>query len=105
MRILVIGGTGFLGRHIVQSLAPNNFVTIFSRGSDRDYKLVPNIERITGDRHNKDDIQLLQQEDRWDCIIDLALNYQDEVNLTGEDPDADYATIIECLAEDLVGVA
>jgi hypothetical protein len=30
--------------------------------------------------------------------------YKDEVNLTGEDPDADYATIIECLAEDLVGV-
>ena len=29
--------------------------------------------------------------------------YQDEVNLTGEDPDADYATIIDCLAEDLVG--
>ena len=31
--------------------------------------------------------------------------YQDDVVLTGEDPDADYATIIECLAEDLVGVA
>ena len=30
--------------------------------------------------------------------------YQHEVTLTGEDPDADYATIIECLAEDLVGV-
>ena len=30
--------------------------------------------------------------------------YQDEVNLTGEDPDADYNTIIECIAEDLVGV-
>tara|TARA_B100000131_G_C17645286_1_gene421851 strand:+ start:240 stop:455 length:216 start_codon:yes stop_codon:yes gene_type:complete len=26
------------------------------------------------------------------------------VNLSGEDPDADYATIIDCLAEDLVGV-
>ena len=26
------------------------------------------------------------------------------VNLSGEDPDADYATIIECLVEDLVGV-
>ena len=26
------------------------------------------------------------------------------INLSGEDPDADYATIIECLAEDLVGV-
>ena len=31
--------------------------------------------------------------------------YQDEVTLTGEDPDADYATIIECIAEDLLGVA
>ena len=29
--------------------------------------------------------------------------YQDEVTLTGEDPDADYATIIECVAEDLAG--
>ena len=31
--------------------------------------------------------------------------YQNEVQLTGEDPDADYATIIECIAEDLLGVA
>ena len=31
--------------------------------------------------------------------------YQDEVNLTGEDPDADYSVIMECLAEDLVGAA
>jgi len=30
--------------------------------------------------------------------------YQNEVNLTGEDPDADYSVIMECLAEDLVGV-
>jgi len=29
--------------------------------------------------------------------------YQDQVNLTGEDPDADYNAIMECLAEDLVG--
>ena len=26
------------------------------------------------------------------------------VSLSGEDPDADYATIIECVAEDLAGV-
>ena len=30
--------------------------------------------------------------------------YQNEVNLTVEDPDADYNTIIECIAEDLAGV-
>jgi len=33
--------------------------------------------------------------------------YQNEglVNLSEEDPDADYNTIMECIAEDLVGVA
>ena len=31
--------------------------------------------------------------------------YQNEVVLTGEDPDADYNTIIECIAEDLVGAS
>ena len=30
--------------------------------------------------------------------------YKDEIQLTGEDPDADYNAIIECIAEDLVGV-
>tara|TARA_R100000008_G_C3472339_1_gene109619 strand:+ start:354 stop:563 length:210 start_codon:yes stop_codon:yes gene_type:complete len=30
--------------------------------------------------------------------------YQNEVVLTGEDPDVDYNIIMECLAEDLVGV-
>jgi len=29
--------------------------------------------------------------------------YQNEVNLSGEDPDADYNTIVECIAEDLAG--
>mgnify|MGYP000715275838 FL=1 len=30
--------------------------------------------------------------------------YQDQVNLSGEDPDADYNTIIGCIVEDLQGV-
>ena len=30
--------------------------------------------------------------------------YQNEVDLTGEDPDADYNNIMECIAEDLIGV-
>ena len=29
--------------------------------------------------------------------------YQNEVVLTGEDPEADYAVILECIAEDLQG--
>tara|TARA_B100001113_G_C20669322_1_gene431455 strand:- start:234 stop:443 length:210 start_codon:yes stop_codon:yes gene_type:complete len=31
--------------------------------------------------------------------------YQNEVNLSGEDPDADYNVIMECIAEDLQEVA
>ena len=30
--------------------------------------------------------------------------YQDEIQLSGEDPDADYNAIMECIAEDLAGV-
>ena len=31
--------------------------------------------------------------------------YQNEVELTGEAPDIDYNIIMECIAEDLVGVS
>ena len=31
--------------------------------------------------------------------------YQNEVDLTGEDPEADYALIMECVRQDLVEVA
>ena len=30
--------------------------------------------------------------------------YQDEIQLSGEDPDADYNAIMECIAEDLIEV-
>ncbi len=31
--------------------------------------------------------------------------YQNEVDLTGEDPEADYALVMECVRQDLVEVA
>ena len=31
--------------------------------------------------------------------------YQNEVDLSGEDPEADYALIMECVRQDLAGVA
>ena len=61
----------------------------------------------------KKDISILRAAANKEIIIDVKnpklykkvqRYYQDDVVLTGEDPDADYATIIECLAEDLVGV-
>jgi 2'-hydroxyisoflavone reductase len=50
MRILVLGGTQFLGRHVVDSaLARGHDVTIFNRGQTRP-ELFPEVEKLRGDR-------------------------------------------------------
>jgi nucleoside-diphosphate-sugar epimerase len=71
MRILVIGGTRFLGRHLVEAaLARNYEVTLFNRGKSNP-DLFPQLETILGDREL--DVEKLQQADRnWDTVIDVA---------------------------------
>src|SRR3954452_24886240 len=50
MRILVLGGTQFLGRHTVDAaLARGHDVTLFNRGRTRP-ELFPEVERLRGDR-------------------------------------------------------
>ena len=50
MRILVLGGTQFLGRHIVDAaLARGHDVTLFNRGQTRP-ELFPDVEKLRGDR-------------------------------------------------------
>jgi 2'-hydroxyisoflavone reductase len=69
MRILIIGGTRFLGRHLVESaLARSHEVTLFNRGKTNP-SLFPQLETIIGDREN--DVDKLK--DRiWDAVIDVA---------------------------------
>jgi 2'-hydroxyisoflavone reductase len=69
MRILIIGGTRFLGRHIVEAaLARNHEVTLFNRGKTNP-DLFPQLETIIGDREH--DLDKLS--DRvWDTVIDVA---------------------------------
>lgn len=69
MNILVIGGTRFLGRHLVDSaLARGHRVTIFNRGKT-DPNLFPHLETIHGDREH--DIPKLAGR-AWDAVIDVA---------------------------------
>jgi len=69
MQILIIGGTRFLGRHVVEAaLARGHEVTLFNRGKTNP-DLFPQLERITGDRE-KDMDQL--QGRTWDAVIDVA---------------------------------
>lgn len=69
MNILIIGGTRFLGRHLVDSaLARGHNVTLFNRGKT-DPGLFPHLETILGDREQ--DISKLAGR-AWDAVIDVA---------------------------------
>jgi 2'-hydroxyisoflavone reductase len=71
MRILIIGGTCFLGRHLVEAaLARNHELTLFNRGKSNP-DLFRQLETILGDRET--DVKKLQQAGRnWDSVIDVA---------------------------------
>jgi 2'-hydroxyisoflavone reductase len=69
MRILIIGGTRFLGRHLVESaLARSHSVTLFNRGKSNP-DLFPQLETILGDREH--DVNRLKGR-IWDAVIDVA---------------------------------
>lgn len=69
MKILIIGGTKFIGRHLVTAaLARNHEVTLFNRGKHFAAGL-PDVEQIHGDRN----IDLDKLKNRsWDAVIDTC---------------------------------
>lgn len=65
--ILVLGGTGFIGPHMVrEALRRGHSVTLFNRGRTNN-KLFPDVETIKGDRNNGLDGLAGR---RWDVVID-----------------------------------
>src|SRR6059058_5867845 len=67
MKLLVLGGTKFLGRHVVESaLARGDEVTIFTRGQTNP-ELFPEVEHLRGDRDG--DLTALEGRS-WDAVID-----------------------------------
>jgi 2'-hydroxyisoflavone reductase len=69
MRLLVLGGTKFLGRATVDAaLARGHEVTLFNRGQTNP-GLYPNAEKITGDR--TEDLSALDGRE-WDAVLDMA---------------------------------
>jgi 2'-hydroxyisoflavone reductase len=69
MRILVLGGTQFIGRHFVeQALAVGHEVTLFHRGR-RGAELFPEVERVLGDRDGGLDGL---GERAWDAVVDTS---------------------------------
>jgi 2'-hydroxyisoflavone reductase len=67
MDLLVLGGTGFIGPHLVRhAVARGHRVTIFTRGR-RDAELPESVIRLTGDRNG--DLKSLEGK-KWDAVID-----------------------------------
>jgi 2'-hydroxyisoflavone reductase len=71
MRLLILGGTWFLGRTLAeQAIAQGWQVTTFSRGrSGRD---VPGTGAMRGDRAHPDDVAALASAGRWDAVVDTS---------------------------------
>jgi 2'-hydroxyisoflavone reductase len=69
MNILILGGTRFLGRHLVEeSISRGHEVSIFTRGKTNT-ELYPDIERLVGDRDG--DLSSLIGRN-WDAVIDTS---------------------------------
>lgn len=81
MNILILGGTIFLGRHLVDAaLANGHTVTLFNRGKTNP-DLYPEVEKIRGDRTNLDDLKILQDR-HWDAVIDTCGYFPHVVQLS-----------------------
>ena len=69
MKLLILGGTKFLGRHAVDAaLAAGHDVTIFTRGQTNP-ELFPDVEHLQGDRDG--DLGALEGRG-WDGVVDTS---------------------------------
>ena len=67
IRILILGGTGFIGPYQVRyALERGHTVTIFNRGRTNTH-LFPGVERLVGDRNGQLDALAGRT---WDAVID-----------------------------------
>jgi len=67
--ILVLGGTGFLGPHVVEyAKSRGHTITLFNRGKTRP-NLFPDVEKLQGDRDGK--LEALKGR-TWDAVVDTS---------------------------------
>jgi 2'-hydroxyisoflavone reductase len=81
LRILVLGGTGFIGPHIVNACRDHGHtLTLFNRGK-RNASLFPDIETRLGDRNGQ--LETLNTGE-WDIVIDNSGYVPRHVKLSAE---------------------
>jgi 2'-hydroxyisoflavone reductase len=76
MDILLMGGTRFVGRHLVSELVSRGHqVTLFNRGTNQ---VFPNLQTIVGDRNQPGDRQKLPRRP-FDAIVDTCAYFPRQV--------------------------
>jgi len=81
LKVLVLGGTGISGPHLVRELdARGHKVTLFNRGK-RNPGLFPNVETLIGDRNGPLDV--LKGRD-WDVVVDNSGYFPRQVQATAQ---------------------
>src|SRR5688500_1122458 len=82
MRLLILGGTGFIGPHLVKhAVARGHSVSIFTRGR-RDSSMLPaEVERLVGDRNGQ--LGALEGK-KWDAVFDDSATNPDWVRQSTE---------------------
>jgi 2'-hydroxyisoflavone reductase len=79
LRVLIFGGTGFIGPHFVEVLRANGHkLTLFNRGK-RNPQLFPDVETLIGDRNGQ--VDAIKGRD-WDVVIDDSGYTPRQVKLT-----------------------
>lgn len=81
MKILIIGGTKFLGRHLITAAQKSGHeVTLFNRGR-YSTETFENVEQLQGDRHS--DLDRLNGR-KWDAVIDTCGYLPQSVKISAE---------------------
>ena len=98
--ILILGGTGFLGPHMVrEALRRGHNVTLFNRGRS-DIQMFPDLETIIGDRDNG--LDGLKGR-RWDAVIDnsgyVPRHVQDSARLLSSTDHYVYTSTVSVYAD------
>jgi 2'-hydroxyisoflavone reductase len=81
MNLLVLGGTGFIGPHLVRhAVGRGHHVTIFTRGR-RQADLPNDVARLTGDRNGQLDALVGK---KWDAVVDDSATNPDWVRQSAQ---------------------
>lgn len=83
LKILIMGGTGFLGPHFVEAARTKGHqLTLFNRGKSNPTRFsgeeFKDIEQLQGDR--KTDLSALEGTRRWDAVLDTSAYFPGDVS-------------------------